>query len=65
MCIVLREQVVALPPVVSVAELAATLQGCGHQAFPITPQVTAAFASRGAAFSKDPAIPSDSNVYYH
>jgi len=36
---------VALPPVVRVAALAATLRACGHQAFPGTPEVEAALQS--------------------
>ena len=36
---------VALPPVVRVSALAATLRACGHQAFPVTPEVKAALQS--------------------
>lgn len=38
---------VALPPVVRVSALAATLRACGHQAFPVTPEVKAALQSGG------------------
>ena len=38
-------QLVALPPVVRLRELALTLSRCKHQAFPVTPEVDAAFQS--------------------
>ena len=37
--------VVALPPVVPLAELAETLHACRFQTFPITPDVNAALSS--------------------
>ncbi len=40
---------VALPPVVRVAALAGTLRACGHQAFPVTPEVKAALQSGARA----------------
>ncbi len=49
---------VALRPVVRVAALAATLRACGHQAFPVTPEVKAALQSgaRAAGLSEPRAM---------
>ncbi|KAK9808763.1 hypothetical protein WJX72_003174 [[Myrmecia] bisecta] len=38
-------QLVAVPPVMPVRELVETLQRCGHQAFPVTPDVAKAYTS--------------------
>lgn len=44
---------VALPPVVRVSALAATLRACSHQAFPVTPEVKAALQSGAPTSGSD------------
>lgn len=53
---------VALPPVVRVSALAATLRACGHQAFPVTPEVKAALQSGGCTPTLSNALASKSNA---
>ena len=44
-------ELVALPPIVRLCELADTLRGCRHQAFPVTPDAKAAAQSGALLYS--------------